>query len=162
MGRRAASDEEREDGASVAAPPGSPASEAVVADSPALAERYGRTKARRAGGRLLAWIAGGAVALVLVVWVVWAGLDGTNATIATQDTAHEVLDDHSVRVEFDVTVPTGSTAGCVVQALNDGFAVVGWKIVELPASDSPTRSFTEIVRTSELASTGLISSCWLT
>ena len=162
MSRRAASDEEREDGASVAASRAPAAAAAATTDSPALAERYGRTKARRAGNRLLAWIAGGAVAVVLVVWVVWAGLDGTNATVATQDTAHEVLDDRSVRVEFDVTVPTGTTAGCVVQALNDRFAVVGWKVIELPASENPTRSFTEVVRTSELASTGLISSCWLT
>jgi hypothetical protein len=159
VSRRAASDEEREDGASVAA---SPVLSAAAADSPALAERYGRTRARLAGRRLLAWIAGGAVAVVLVVWVVWAGLDGTNATIATQDTAHEVLDARSVRVEFDVTVPTGTTAGCVVQALNDRFAVVGWKVIELRASENPTRSFTEVVRTSEMASTGLISSCWLT
>jgi hypothetical protein len=127
-----------------------------------LAERYGRTPARRFGRKAIAWLAGGAVAVVLVAWVVWAGLDGTSATIATQDTAHEVLDARSVRVEFDVTVPTGSTAGCVVQALNDRFAVVGWKIIELPASDSATRSLTEVVRTSEMASTGLISSCWLT
>jgi len=160
VSRRAGSDEEREDGASVTASRVPDA--AAVTDSPALAERYGRTKARRASTRLLAWIAGGAVAVVLVVWVVWAGLDGTNATVATQDTAHEVLDDRSVRVEFDVTVPTGTTAGCVVQALNDRFAVVGWKVIELPASENPTRSFTEVVRTSEMASTGLISSCWLT
>lgn len=128
----------------------------------ALDERYGRTPGRRRRGRLLAWIAGAAVAVVMVVWVVWAGLDGTNATIGTQDTAHTVLDERTVEVEFDVTVPRGEAASCVVQALNEKFAVVGWRLIELPPSDQGTRSFSELVRTSELATTGLINRCWLT
>jgi hypothetical protein len=48
-----------------------------------------------------------------------------------------------------------------VQALSDKFAVVGWKVIEVPPSDLANRSFTEVVRTSELATTGLISNCWL-
>ncbi|MFB2556548.1 DUF4307 domain-containing protein [Herbiconiux liangxiaofengii] len=155
MSTDASTDEELEDGR---APRPAPA----AAESPLIAERYGRTARRRLGGRLLAWVAGAGVGVVVLVWVIWAGLDGTSASIGTQDTAHEVLDDRSVRVEFDVTIPTGSTGSCVVQALNDRFAVVGWKVIDLPASETPTRSFSEIVRTSELASTGLISSCWLT
>ncbi|MCS5730258.1 DUF4307 domain-containing protein [Herbiconiux moechotypicola] len=127
-----------------------------------LAERYGRTPSRRLRGKVVAWVAGIAVAVVMVVWVVWAGLDGVNATVDTQDTAHQVIDARSVRVDFDVTVPRGSTASCVVQALSEKFAVVGWKVIDLPASEAATRSFSEIVRTSELATTGLIYDCWLT
>ncbi|MDO9394910.1 MAG: DUF4307 domain-containing protein [Herbiconiux sp.] len=126
-----------------------------------LDQRYGRTPARRARGRVIAWAAGVAVAVVMIVWVIWAGLDSVSGTVSTQDTAHEVLDDRSVRVEFDVTVPPGEAALCVVQALNDKFAVVGWKQLELPASEQGTRSFSETVRTTELASTGLIYNCWL-
>ncbi|WP_368499309.1 DUF4307 domain-containing protein [Herbiconiux sp. A18JL235] len=131
-------------------------------DDDLLASRYGRTPGRRMRGRLIAGIAGAAVAVVIAAWVVWAGLDGTNSTIGTQDTAHRVIDDRSVEVSFDVTIPVGDTASCVVQALSEKFAVVGWKVIDIPASDRATQSFSELVRTSELATTGLIYDCWLT
>ncbi|WP_291038679.1 DUF4307 domain-containing protein [Herbiconiux sp.] len=126
-----------------------------------LEERYGRTPSRRRRTRLVAWVAGSAVAVVVIAWVLWAGLDGTNATVATQDIAHTVIDDSHVEVRFDVTLPRGEGALCAVQALSDKFAVVGWKVIEVPPSDLANRSFTEVVRTSELATTGLISNCWL-
>ncbi len=132
------------------------------AESAELQSRYGRTPGRRFRGRVIAWIAGAGVAVVIAAWVIWAGLDSNQASLDTQDTAHSVIDAHSVQVEFNVTAPRGSTVSCALQALSDSFAVVGWKVVELPASDRATRSFTETVRTSELASTGLIYSCWLT
>ena len=56
----------------------------------------------------------------------------------------------------------GTTASCALEALNEKYAVIGWKIVELPASSERTRSFTDVVRTSEPAVTGLIYRCWLT
>ncbi|WP_382304892.1 DUF4307 domain-containing protein [Herbiconiux sp. UC225_62] len=139
-----------------------PAAPAAPPESAALQERYGRTAGRTFRGRLIAWLTGGFVAVVVTVWVVWAGLDGSSATVATQDTAHTVVDSRTVEVEFDVTIPRGSTARCAVQALSEKFAVVGWKIIDVPASDQATRSFSETVRTSELASTGLIYDCWLT
>jgi len=133
-----------------------------VTSSGTLAARYGRTPGRRARGRLIAWVAGAAVAVVITAWVVWAGLDGASATVKAQDTAHTVVDDRSVEVEFDLTVPRGTASSCIVQALSEKFAVVGWKVIDVPPSDQATRSFSEVVRTSELASTGLVYNCWLT
>ena len=130
--------------------------------SAALDRRYGRTAGRRRRGRLIAWLAGAGVVVVVTAWVVWGGLSGPAATIDTQDTAHTVIDSRSVEVKFDLTVPRGEPSRCIVQALNDTFAVVGWKTIDIPASDAATRSFTQVVRTSELASTGLIYNCWLT
>ena len=126
-----------------------------------LEERYGRTRGRRLRGRVIGWAGGAAVAVVILAWVVWAGLDGQSASVDANDTAHQVIDSRSVEVDFDLTVPRGESARCIVQALNDGFAVVGWKLIEVPPSDQATRSLTETVRTSELASTGLIYNCWL-
>jgi hypothetical protein len=131
-------------------------------DRQLLEQRYGRTPERRKRGKVLAWVAGAAVAVVIAVWVVWGGLDGIAGDIATQDTAHEVIDEHAVRVEGDVTLPRGEPGSCVLQALNEKFAVVGWRVIDLPASDQPTRSVSELVRTSEPATTGLIYDCWLT
>jgi len=125
-------------------------------------ERYGRTPKRRLRNRRLLWIGGAVFAVVLVAWVVWAGFDAPSSVIEARDTRHEILDEHSVKVTFEVSMPTNSKASCAVEALNEGFTIVGWKVVDIPPSDSYTRSFTEIVRTTELSNTGLIYRCWLT
>jgi hypothetical protein len=99
---------------------------------------------------------------VLVAWVVWAGFDAPSSEIEARDTRHEILDEHSVKVTFEVSMPPQTKSSCAVEALNEGFTIVGWKIVDLPPSDAYTRSFTEIVRTTELSNPGLIYRCWLT
>ncbi|WP_235021977.1 MULTISPECIES: DUF4307 domain-containing protein [unclassified Rathayibacter] len=126
-----------------------------------LASRYGRNGRTRRGNR---WLFGGvalAFVAVFAAWVTWAGLDGARGGVDAQDTAHTVVDDRTVEVSFDLTAPTGTAVACAVQALNEQSAVVGWLVVEYPASTERFRSFTETVRTTELATTGLISSCWL-
>ena len=51
---------------------------------------------------------------------------------------------------------------CAMQALNEIFAIVGWRIVEYPARTARLTAYTESIRTTEQSNTGLISSCWLT
>lgn len=127
-----------------------------------LDERYGRTSTRRRRDR---WIIGAVAAgfvVVFAAWVIWAGLDGSSPTISAQDTKHTIIDSHSVSVTFEVSMPAGTTASCAVQALNEDFSIVGWKIVDIPASQTYTRSFTETVLTARQSNTGLISECWAT
>jgi hypothetical protein len=107
------------------------------------------------------WTLGGVFAVVLTAWVVWTGLDGASTVIEANDTRHSIIDDNSVSVTFEVSMPVNSASTCALQALNESFTVVGWKIIELPASAQYNRSFTEIVRTTELPNTGLIYECWL-
>ena len=127
-----------------------------------LDDRYGRAPDARKRQRRLGWIVGGAFALVFCAWVVWAALDLVGpAALDVRDTAHSVIDERTVEVTFELSVATGTTSYCAVQALNDTFAVVGWKVVEIPPSEQRTRSFTEQVLTTERASTGLIYRCWL-
>jgi hypothetical protein len=137
-----------------------PAAPTSLATAPA--ERYGRTPGNRRRNRLLAIAAAAVFAVVLVAWVVWAGLDGSSADLDAEDTSHSIIDAHSVSVGFNITMPRGDTASCALQAQNDGFAIVGWKIVDIPASKELTTEVTETVRTTELAVTGLIYRCWLT
>lgn len=125
-------------------------------------ERYGRTPSARRTGRILALAFGAAVVLVIGSWVVWAGLDGTGSTVNTQDKAHTVVNDHRVDVTFVVGRDPGRTVSCAVEAQNDGHAVVGWKIVDVPASNRRDEQITTTVLTTEAAVTGLIDSCWLT
>jgi hypothetical protein len=49
---------------------------------------------------------------------------------------------------------------CAVEALDEKFGVVGWKLVELPASTERIRHLEARVRITQPATTGLIHSCW--
>ncbi|WP_165906158.1 DUF4307 domain-containing protein [Agromyces badenianii] len=133
------------------------------AETDALDARYGRTRTHRTRDRLL--LAGGAVAfaIVLVAWVVWAGLDGQKPQVEATDTGHRLINEERlVEVSWNLSVPPGNDTACIVQALNEDFTVVGWKVVEVPASTRHIRSLTETVRVAQEANTGLIYSCWLT
>ncbi len=128
-----------------------------------LAARYGRTRTDRTRNRLIVIGAAVAFAIVLVAWVVWAGLDGQTPTVQATDTAHRLLNEQrAVEVSWTLSVPPGNATACIVQALDEDFTVVGWRVVEIPASEQHLRTFTETVRVARTANTGLISSCWLT
>ncbi len=129
----------------------------------ALAARYGRTRARRTRDRLLLIAGAVVVAVVLVAWVVWAGLDGQQPTVEATDTGHRLInEERAVEVSWTLSVPPGNESACIVQALDEDFTVVGWRVLEIPASDRHLREFTERVRVAREANTGLISRCWLT
>jgi hypothetical protein len=128
-----------------------------------VADRYGRGRAHRRRDRWLIVGAAAAFAVVLVAWVVWAGLDGSKPLVEATDLSHRVLnDERAVEVTWRLSVPSGNETACIVEAFNEDFTVVGWKVVEIPASDRPLRTFTERVRIAQPANTGLISHCWLT
>ena len=145
------------------AAPSSTAPTDTASPNSVLDERYGRTRTHRTRDRML--LIGGAVAfaIVLVAWVVWAGLDGQKPQIEVTDTGHRLMnEDRAVEVTWTLSVPPGNETACAVQAFNEDFTVVGWKIVEVPASDRHLRSLTETVRVAQEANTGLIYGCWLT
>jgi hypothetical protein len=127
-----------------------------------LDARYGRSPGLSRRNRYIAIGVAAAFALVFGAWVVWAGLAGQPAELEVRTTSEVVSNDSEVTVGFELSVPVGTTSSCAVQALNESFTVVGWKIVDIPASENRTRSFTESVRTTEPAVTGLIYRCWLT
>jgi hypothetical protein len=124
--------------------------------------RYGRSPERRRRGRLLGTVAAAGVIAVVVAWVLWVGLLGPNASLGSRDLGYDLVGDDAIEVRYEVTVDAGETASCALQALNDTFAIVGWKVVPIPASDEGTRQFRETLRTSEPPVTGLIYRCWLT
>lgn len=127
-----------------------------------LATRYGRTPRAKRRDR---WtLAGGAVAALAVViaWVFWAGWDGDQADLEFTDTAHTITDAHHVEITFTVNTAPGTPVTCAVQALNEDFAIVGWRIVSLPGSQKRLSTYTETIRTTQQSNTGLINTCWLT
>lgn len=127
-----------------------------------LDERYGRTPDAERRTRRLMIIAGVVFAAVFTAWVVWGGLSGTNAELEVRDLGYANVTDTSIEVRWEVSVEPGTTVSCAVQALNESFGIVGWRIVELPASPERTRVFVETIRTAEPPVTGLPYRCWLT
>jgi Domain of unknown function (DUF4307) len=127
-----------------------------------LDSRYGRTPQRRRRSRLLAIVAAASVVVVVIAWVIWVGLFGPGASLENRDIGYELVGSDGVDVRYEVTVDTGRSVSCAVQALAEDFSIVGWKVVDLPPSQQLTRQFRTDLRTTEPAVTGLIYRCWLT
>jgi len=134
-----------------------------------VAERYGRTTADRRRRTVLALGGALGVLAVVIAWVVWVGLFSPSASLESRDVAFTgpgggpLTEEHtSVDIRFEVSTEPGTPVSCALQALNESFAIVGWKVVDLPPADVRTRAVVENVRVSEPAVTGLIYRCWLT
>ena len=126
-----------------------------------LEARYGRTRAWSRRERLLGIVAGLAVLLTATLWVWWVGTDPARTALQSRDIAFEIVDDSTVEVIFEVTVEPGTPVTCAVEALNTAYTIVGWREVELPGADTQTATHRVEVRTTEPATTGLVSECWL-
>lgn len=126
-----------------------------------LDERYGRTAGAEQRRRKLMIVAGVVFALVFTAWVVWGGLSGTNASLETRDLGYAAVTETSIDVRWEVSTDPGQAVTCAIQALNESFGIVGWRIIELPPSSERTRVLIETIRTAEPAVTGLPYRCWL-
>ena len=127
-----------------------------------LDRRYGRSRGSARRTRVILIATAASFAVVLVAWLVWGGLLSANSEIEAIDTGHTIVDDTLVQVRYQLNVEPGETVSCAFQAQNSTFAIVGWKIVDVPASERRTRTLGAEIRTTELAVTGLIYRCWLT
>ena len=127
-----------------------------------LDRRYGRSRGSARRTRVILITTAASFAVVLVAWLVWGGLLSANSEIEAIDTGHTIVDDTLVQVRYQLNVEPGETVSCAFQAQNSTFAIVGWKIVDVPASERRTRTLGAEIRTTELAVTGLIYRCWLT
>ena len=124
-----------------------------------LDDRYGRTRSprRRAVVTLLIVVAAAAVA-----YLGWATVSSSLDSVDVDTTGFEVVDEHSVTLSFQATVPAGRSLACAIEAQDEEHGVVGWRVVELEASDDHSRAFREIIPTTALATTGFVNSCWVT
>ncbi|MDQ0644873.1 DUF4307 domain-containing protein [Microbacterium murale] len=121
-----------------------------------LDERYGRGRRKRTS-----WIVGGAIALVVIVIASWMTVSQSINAVDADDLSYELVDEHTVTVRFQVIAPQGKDLACAIEALDEEFGVVGWKIVEIPAGDSHMQQLTATVPTVAEATTGLVNSCWV-
>ncbi|WP_226532475.1 DUF4307 domain-containing protein [Microbacterium paraoxydans] len=121
-----------------------------------LDERYGRTRRRR-----LPWIIGSAVALVVIGAFSWMTVAQSMASVDADDLGFTLIDEYSVDVSFQVTGVQGKDVVCALEALDEEFGVVGWKIVEIAAGDSHSQALSVTVPTVAEATTGLVNTCWV-
>lgn len=134
-------------------------------DSDALLNaRYGRSA--RNPHRVW-WLIGAACACALtaVAWYVWAGpgvAPAATAGVTAEVSGSTIPDAHHAEVTFTVTGPADRAMACAVDAQTEEFTIVGWKVVQLPASAERTRTITHMLRTTQQAQAGFVDSCWLT
>lgn len=121
-----------------------------------LDERYGRTRRRRTP-----WIIGGAVALLVVGAFSWMTVAQSMGSVDADDLGFELVDEHSVNVSFQVTGVQGKDVVCALEALDEEFGVVGWKVVEIEAGDSHSQARSVTIPTVAAATTGLVNTCWV-
>jgi hypothetical protein len=148
--------------ARLSAVPESAVPESAVPESSSLAARYGRTPAKKRRDRLSYLIAGAVGAIIVIAWVLWAGLDQAGGALDAEDKGSTIVNDRTVSISFQVSMPVGKTASCALQVQNEAHGIVGWRIVTVPASTRYTTSYTRTVLSSEQGVTGLIYRCWLT
>lgn len=127
----------------------------------AAADRGGRgdRDGRRGSGRLLAYVACGALALLLGLWAVWVAF-AEAPDVATQLRRSTVHSEQAVTVHFEVAKRQGTPAACTVMALGMGGEPVGRARVTVPAATERTW-LSQRVTTSERAASTQILNCHL-
>ena len=123
-----------------------------------LDERYG---GRRSPGRRWILAVGGVLAVGAVVLFGWFTVQGALDSVDSDTTSFEVADEHSVTLGFQITSPPGAAVACAIEAQDEEHGVVGWRVIEIPASDVHARAFREVIPTTALATTGFVNSCWV-
>ncbi len=123
-----------------------------------LDDRYGRSSAR---SRRTRWIVLAVIAAALVGYLGWTTITRTMNQVDYDTTGFRKVDDHQITVDFQVTTQPDTAVACAIEAQDTEHGIVGWKVVEYPADPAHTRRFSETVPTTALATTGLVTSCWI-
>lgn len=134
-------------------------SESTLANTPLLDDRYG-TGRKRSIDRRFGWIAAGLLVLGGLVFLLFSGWQ-SSTDLEFKTLSYSVIDERTVTVDAQVTVPAGSNAVCAFEALSESYSTVGWKLVELPASENRTRSISPMIITTAPATTGTVRECWV-
>lgn len=130
-----------------------------------LANRYGAKKRRLQPGARRA-IAGAALAAG-IGFLAWVSTSQSLSDVSFKDIGYSTTDATLAEVDFQVTREPGTAVKCAVKALDSKFAVVGWKVVDIPpaqadgtADGGRTVAQRVPVRTESLSVSGVVDSCW--
>ena len=131
-----------------------------------LANRYGAKKRglTPAVKRIIAGVAlaGG------IGFMAWVSTSNSLTDVTFKDVGYTTPDATLAEVDFQVTREPGTAVKCAVKALDSKYAVVGWKVVDIPsdaaegtADGGRTVSQRVAVRTESLSVSGVVDSCWI-
>jgi hypothetical protein len=121
-----------------------------------LDDRYGRTRRRRTP-----WIVAIVIALLAVGAFGWMTVTSQMNAVDADDLGFDLVDEHTVDVRFQVTGVQGKDVVCIVEALDEEFGVVGWKLVDIPAGERHSQAVSATIPTVAAATTGLVNTCWV-
>ncbi|MGX5714512.1 DUF4307 domain-containing protein [Arthrobacter sp. MAHUQ-56] len=131
-----------------------------------LANRYGAKKRR-----LTPTAARTAVGIALAAgigFLAWVSTSNSLSGVTFKDIGYSTTDSTLAEVDFQVTREPAKAVKCAVKALDSKFAVVGWKVVDIPPSAADgtpdggrTVAQRVTVRTESASVSGVVDSCWI-
>jgi hypothetical protein len=122
-----------------------------------LATRYGKqAKLSKVSWR---WISAIGITL-MAIGVLFASIANYNP-VQSQDIGFSVKDPTQVILDFELTKPIDAVAVCSVEALNEQFGQVGYKVIEIGPQETGKVRLSVSINTTELATTALVDECRL-
>lgn len=128
-----------------------------------LAHRYGAPR-RSLSIRTRGWLIAGALAAAFAL-AVYFTVGNTFGELTSKDVGYVIHSDTAASVDYEVTKDFDATAQCMVQVLDDAYAVVGATTVTIGPHEGTTSAdrsqyFRTDLRTEHRGVTGIVESCW--
>jgi hypothetical protein len=98
----------------------------------------------------------------------WVSTSNAVSDATFKDIGFSTIDATAAYVDFQVTREPGTAVKCAIKALDSKFAVVGWKVVDIPLGEADgtadggrTVSQRVTLRTESLSVSGVVDDCWI-
>lgn len=103
-----------------------------------------------------------------ICFMAWVSTSSAVSSVTFKDIGYSTTDATRAEVDFQVTREPGTAVKCAIKALDSKFAVVGWKVVDIPpgqaeatADGGRTISQRAVLNTESLSVSGVVDSCWI-
>lgn len=103
-----------------------------------------------------------------IAFLGWATTSSSLSGVTFKDVGYSTTDSTLAEVDFQVTREPAKPVKCAVKALDSKFAVVGWKVVDVPPSAADgtpdggrTVAQRVTLRTESASVSGVVDSCWI-
>jgi hypothetical protein len=122
-----------------------------------MASRYGQKPKR--SRKYWLWISVIGIALMALGALV-AAMANFNP-VQSKDIGFSVKNATQVVLDIEISKPKAATAICSLESLNEQFAQVGYKEIEIGPQETDTVRLSVSINTTELATTALVDECRL-
>lgn len=105
-------------------------------------------------------------------FLAWVSTSSSMSSVTFKDIGYTTVDATQAAIDFQVTREPGTKVQCAVKALDSKFAIVGWKVVDIPAAlpgsgevsvtdGGRTVALREVLRTESQSVSAVVDSCWI-